>query len=132
MSMLSAEVVCLGFSVLFTPTSLAGLFPSPNSVALQAAAHLQATHVGTDRFGNPWWWSRNTRSTRALSPQGERLPTAQIDGRYPTTATFDAEWGVAALDMDRYLLLLPSLTDPPLRVARDGKATHLTAHRHLY
>lgn len=124
-SMLRAKLVCLGFSLLFTPISLAALSPSPNSVALQAAAHLQATHVGTDRFGNLWWWSRNSRSIRALSPQGQRLPTAQIDGRYPTAATFDAEWGVAALDMDRDLLLLPSLTDPLLRVPRDGKATHL-------
>jgi hypothetical protein len=115
----------MAMAALSTPVSLAGHLAAPSSSALQAAKDLQATDLGTDRFGNLWWWDRNSGSLRVLSPEGERLPTAQIEGRYPTAVTFDAEWGAAALDMDRDLLLLASLTDPPLRVPRDGKATHL-------
>lgn len=100
--------------------------PTPTAGALERASNIQATHLGTDRFGNLWWWNRNSRTLRVLSAEGEWILTRQLEGRLPTVATFDAEWGGAALDMDRDLLLLPRSGAPPVRVARDSKATSLT------
>lgn len=119
-------LVLLALALLLAPSALAGEPPAPNAVALRVAEDLEATHLGTDRFGNLWWWNRNSRSIRVLSPKGDRLLTTEIDGKRPTAVTFDAEWGAAALDLERDLLLFPSLTEPTVHVQRDGKATHLS------
>lgn len=81
--------------------------------------------MGTDRFGNLWWWNQSSRTLRVLSADGEWILTKQIEGRLPTVATFDAEWGGAALDMGRDLLLVPPSGTAPVRITRDSKATNL-------
>jgi len=108
------------------PLSAAATPLEPTPAALERAGKLRATAMGVDRAGNLWVWNRNSHTLRAISVEGDLFLSQKIEGRLPTTAVFDAEWGLAALDLSPHLLLLPPGAPEWIRIPLEGRASHLS------
>lgn len=106
-------------------TSAETISPEPTPAALERAAKLRATAMGVDRAGNLWVWNRNSHTLRAISAEGDLFLSQKVEGGFPATAVFDAEWGIAALDLSRHLLLRPPGADEWIRIPREGQASSL-------
>jgi hypothetical protein len=104
-------------------TSSAASGPSPT--ALERAEKLAATRMGVDRTGNLWVWNRRSRTLRVLSPAGELTHTVTVDLELPGEVSFDPEWGIAALEMDRELVVFNPSGAERTRRRLEHRAAHL-------
>lgn len=115
----------LGLFLLLALSAAAKAPPEPTSAALERAGKLRATAMGVDRAGNLWVWNRNSHSLRAISAEGDLFLSQKVEGGFPALAVFDAEWGIAALDLSQHLLLRPLGADEWIRIPREGQASSL-------
>jgi hypothetical protein len=92
---------------------------------LERAGKLVATSLGVDRRGNLWAWNRGSKTLRVLSPAGELTLTRTLDLDLPSEIDFDPEWGIAALEGDRELVVFDPQGREPSRRTLDQRCGHL-------
>lgn len=99
--------------------------PDPSPLALKRASKLVGTSLGVDRRGDLWAWNRGSKTLRVLSPAGELTFTRTLDLDLPSEIDFDPEWGIAALDTDRELVVFDPQGGEPSRYPLEKRYGHL-------